>query len=76
VPDIVIVVLVIAVPLVCGCIGGWIGEQRDRGTAGFWLGLFLGPLGWIIAALLDPTPEEIVRRERAVAAARNQAPDR
>lgn len=39
--------------LVSALIGGLIGNRRERGLAGAFLGFFLGPLGWIIALLLD-----------------------
>jgi hypothetical protein len=39
------------------CLGGLIGyliaKPKERGGAGFALGFFLGPIGWIIAALLS-----------------------
>ena len=44
------------------CIGGWlfgalvgglIGSRRERGVLGMFLGLLLGPIGWIIALFLD-----------------------
>ena len=37
---------------VCGAIGLWFGQQRNRPQAGFWLGLFLGPFGWLLTLLL------------------------
>jgi hypothetical protein len=40
--------------LVCGFVGRWAGNTRDRGLAGFWLGFFFGPLGWITVLLVPP----------------------
>lgn len=52
--------------LVTGSISGFIGwliaKGKGRGTAGFWWSFFLGIIGWIIAACLEPSKE--VRRER------------
>jgi len=39
--------------LVSAFIGGLIGNRRERGWLGGFLGLFLGPIGWIIALFLD-----------------------
>ena len=38
--------------IVSGVIGAFLGGSVNKGTAGFWLGLFLGPIGWIIVLLL------------------------
>jgi tetratricopeptide (TPR) repeat protein len=52
---------------VCGCIGLWFGGLRNRETAGFWLGFFLGPFGWLLTLLLpaetsgQAPPSEIAR---------------
>jgi hypothetical protein len=34
-----------------GLIGAAIGNHKGRGVAGFFFGLFLGPLGWFIIAI-------------------------
>ena len=36
----------------CGGIGYAIGLNRGRGTAGFWLGFILGPIGCLAALFL------------------------
>jgi len=38
--------------LVCGGVGLWFGGMRQRETAGFWLGFFFGPFGWLLTLLL------------------------
>ena len=35
-----------------GLIGMFLGGSVNKGMAGFWLGFFLGPIGWIIVLLL------------------------
>lgn len=38
--------------LICAWIGSRLAREKGRASAGFWLGLFFGPLGIIIALLL------------------------
>ena len=38
--------------IVSGIVGAFLGDSVNNGAAGFWLGLFLGPIGWIIVLLL------------------------
>lgn len=45
--------LLVICALIGGGIGAAIGANKARGGEGFALGLCLGPIGWIIAALLD-----------------------
>ena len=45
--------VVIVLIIIFACVGAYIGTFRDRVTAGVWLGLFFGPLGWIITLLLE-----------------------
>ena len=53
-----VLIPVLLIGFVCACIvlwlsiGWWFGEQRNRPQAGFWLGLFLGPFGWLLTLLL------------------------
>ena len=50
--------------------GGWlIGEQKGRGRAGLFLGLFLGPIGLFLVAVMEPTDAVRARRDRVKAAA-------
>jgi hypothetical protein len=45
------------------CLVGFvIGSGKGKGRAGFWLGFFLGPIGWIVIAVMQPT--EAAERER------------
>jgi len=53
-----------------GLIGLAIGSSKGRGAAGFWLGGFLGFIGWIIVAVMSPSSEVEARRmATAIAAA-------
>ena len=64
--------LVVALAVWCasGMIGAACGSSRGRGAAGFMLGLFLGPLGWVVALLLPsayvggPRRGPYIRRRR------------
>lgn len=51
-----------------GTIGYAIGNPKGRGTEGFWLGALLGFVGWIIVALLQPTPEADASRLHSIGA--------
>jgi len=44
--------------LITGAIGLVLGMIVDKALAGFWLGAFLGPIGWIIVFLLPRAPIE------------------
>ena len=44
--------ITIIIILIMALVGLLIGKSKERGCAGFFLGLLLGPLGWIITALL------------------------
>lgn len=61
--------VLIALALIQAFVGWAIGHGKGRGVAGFFLGLGLGVIGWIIAAVLKPSHEELVRRESAHRAA-------
>jgi hypothetical protein len=39
-----------------GFVGAEIGKRRDNQLGGFLLGAFLGPVGWIVASLIDNRP--------------------
>ena len=41
-----------------GAVGAVLGSIVGKGGAGFWLGTFLGPLGWIIVFLLPRDSED------------------
>lgn len=50
--------------LYCAVVGSIIGNQRDMAQAGFFLGLFCGPLGWIVVACIpkDIEPNNVPKR--------------
>jgi hypothetical protein len=59
--------------LVGGLIGSAIGKSKGRSLAGFWLGGFLWFIGWLIVAVMAPTPEAEAKRTAAVVAATQSA---
>ena len=52
--------------VVGGTVGVLIGNAVNRKTAGFWFGLFLGPIGWIIVLLL-PRKGSAIKQTQVVA---------
>jgi hypothetical protein len=52
-----------------GLIGALIGRGKGRTAAGFWLGLLLGWIGWIVIAVTSRTPQAEASRHVAIAAA-------
>ena len=54
---------------VSGLIGMAIGSGKGRGLDGFWLGLLLGFIGWIIVAVMRPSPSVQHERDAALVAA-------
>lgn len=47
-----------------GGIGYVIGSQKDRSGAGFWFGVLLGVVGWIVVGLMEPSDAERLRRNQ------------
>jgi hypothetical protein len=52
----------LALALVGGAVGYAIGNNKGQGAVGFWLGLLLGFVGWIVVAVMEPSEE--IRAER------------
>lgn len=46
------VILILIGCAICGAIGRYIGQFKGRADAGMWLGVLLGPIGWLLAALV------------------------
>ena len=61
--------------LVSGLVGCVLGLITDKGWAGFFLGAFLGPIGWIIVFLL-PKDEEATTQTSQQSVSRTNAPER
>ena len=53
--------MVLAILLVCAVLSMIIGATKGRSGAGLLLGLFLGPIGLIIIAVLPPNETALVR---------------
>jgi ribosomal protein S27E/uncharacterized membrane protein YeaQ/YmgE (transglycosylase-associated protein family) len=71
--------LVLIWGLVGAAVGGWIGERKQEARAGALFGLFFGPIGWMIAALLSRTArsevlwhEELKEERRRLAEERRE----
>jgi hypothetical protein len=59
----VVVIATLAVCSISGFIGLAIANNKSTSAlAGFWLGFFFGPIGWIVTALLNPT-QTLPRRQ-------------
>jgi hypothetical protein len=48
-------------------VGMAIGSPKGRRDTGLWLGLLLGPVGWIIVAVMEPNPEVEAARIASIA---------
>lgn len=59
----------VVVAVLCGVLGAVIGDGKGRAVAGFWIGLLLGPIGLIIAAVLPPSDEVQLQRNQQLAGA-------
>jgi hypothetical protein len=46
--------IALIVTVLFAALGWYIGEQRGRGSLGLILGLFLGPIGLLIVAVMEP----------------------
>lgn len=50
-------ITIIASLIVCAMIGATIAAPKEAGSSGFWCGLFLGPIGVLVATTLDNRPQ-------------------
>ena len=58
--------VIIGVAAICALLGAAIGSNRGQGAAGFWLGLFLGPLGLLLCLTMKTTPAAAAARAEAI----------
>ena len=54
---------IIVIAGIGGFVGWLIGRTVGYGTACFWLGLLLGPFGWIIALMIAMTNKSVKQRQ-------------
>ena len=59
--------------LLSGLIGFAIGKPKGREMPGFFLSLLFGFIGWIIVAIMSPTPAAEAKHKRAVDSALGSA---
>ncbi len=59
--------------LVGGGVGAAIGNGKGRKREGFFSGFFFGPIGWIIIAVMEATPEAEIARMVAIRRINDQA---
>lgn len=57
-------IVILIILLIPAFVGYLIAKGKGRGAAGFWWSFFLGIIGWIVAASLEPS--EKIRRERMI----------
>lgn len=50
--------------ILCGLIGAAIGSTKGRSGAGFWFGLLLGPLGWLLVAVGPDLRKKVPEQNR------------
>jgi hypothetical protein len=61
------IVLVLVFWAIFGAVGGAIGSSKGRQGLGVVLGLLLGFIGWIIIAVMSPTPQKLAEQHAQVA---------
>lgn len=71
-PDIIGALAPLLIWLGLGLIGMSIGARRGQASVGFVLGLFLGPLGWLIAGVIPRSAKAQAEFEREVERRRAQ----
>ncbi len=59
-----LIALVLLTGLAVGAVGAAIGDRKGMKVAGFFLGFVFGPIGLVVIALLQPSPDESARVAR------------